>query len=138
MVRIQIRHGEDSDSSEYIPEEDEGGMGGGTDLDEEQITITTSKVPSPERRAALKKSVARKKLATKPRMPPGSSRASKRVLASSPADSTPGVATRSSKRQVNQEPMSNVDQANPFVEEDLHDDGVPPSVQQNQTIVAGK
>ncbi|KAF0928072.1 hypothetical protein E2562_037664 [Oryza meyeriana var. granulata] len=104
-------HVQESDSSEYTPEDEEV-VGGGTDLDEEPITATfsTSKQPSPERSAELKKLAARKVLATKPKMPPGSRRASERVMASSLSEQPPGVATRSSKRQLLQEPENNCDQ----------------------------
>ncbi|KAF0929869.1 hypothetical protein E2562_026083 [Oryza meyeriana var. granulata] len=137
-------HVQELDSSEYTPEDEEV-VGGGTDLDEEPITL-----PSLERRAELKKLAARKVLATKPKMPPGSKRASKRVMASSPSQQPPGVSTRSSKRQLLQEPENNCDQTieadelqptSPVGERvaaDQDADVAAPCVQQNQTSDAGK
>ncbi|KAG8083501.1 hypothetical protein GUJ93_ZPchr0015g6688 [Zizania palustris] len=92
----KVSHHEQSDSSYYIPEDEEGVEGRGTDLDGEPITITysTSKIPS------KKKLATRKKLAMKTNMPPGSTIASKRVRESEPSPPTHRVATRSSKRQL--------------------------------------
>ncbi|XP_052138223.1 uncharacterized protein LOC127786199 isoform X1 [Oryza glaberrima] len=89
-------HGEGSDTSEYLPEDDEQGVQCDDDsyLEAEQPIPIMIEYPRQTRR---KKCATKKKPTLK--MPPGV-RISKRVRAGAPTEMPPGVSTRSAKRQL--------------------------------------